>query len=197
MSMLSADCHLLTRALTGLADECGDAGVIVEEPGGCFLALIDVLGHGPEAHEVALVAVEFLKENHAMELEALMGALHERLKGSRGAVATLGRFDRETGGLSLVGIGNITARLFGGEAVRLLGRDGIVGYSMPAPRRQDVGMHPGDVLLLYSDGVREHFELFDRPGLLLGNAARVAGEVLSHFGKGDDDASCLVLRCTL
>ncbi|MBF0481582.1 MAG: SpoIIE family protein phosphatase [Desulfovibrionaceae bacterium] len=194
--MPNADCRLVTRALSGLPDECGDAGVIVDSGGQCFLALIDVLGHGPQAHEVALAAVEFLKQNSMMELTDLMSALHGRLKGTRGAVVTLGRFDRETGALGLVGVGNITARLFGGEAVRLLGRDGIVGYSMPTPRRLDLTMFPGDVLMLYSDGVREHFELFDRPGLLLGNAAAIAGEVLAHFGKGDDDASCLILRCT-
>lgn len=193
--MMTADCQLVTRALSGFPDECGDAGLIVDSDGRCFLALIDVLGHGPQAHEVALLAVDFLRENSAMELTELMSALHGRLRGSRGAVATLGRFDCATGALSLVGIGNITARLFGGEAQRLLGRDGIVGYSLPAPRLREAIMHPGDVLMLYSDGIREHFELFDRPGLLLGNAATIAGEVLAHFGKGDDDASCLVLRC--
>jgi len=195
MSMLTADCHLVTRALSGLPDECGDVGLIIETGSERFLALVDVLGHGHEAHEVGESAVAFLKENHARPLTELMSALHKHLRGSRGAVATLARFGLETGALSLVGIGNITARFFGDDAVRLLGRDGIVGYSMPGPRQQEVTMHPGDVLMLYSDGIREHFELFDRPGLLLGNAAQIAGEVLKSFGKGDDDASCLVLRC--
>ena len=31
----------------------GDAGLVIEEDNGLFVAIVDVLGHGPEAHEVA------------------------------------------------------------------------------------------------------------------------------------------------
>jgi phosphoserine phosphatase RsbX len=193
--VFNADCHVIARAMTGFDDECGDVGVVVKEPGGWFAALADVLGHGGEAFQEAEKIKAFLIANHELDLGLLMAELHAHLRGGRGAVVTLCRFDAATGKLAVVGVGNITARLFADEAVRIAGRDGIVGYSMPTPKRHEAVMFPGDVLMLYSDGVREQFDIFDRPGLLVGNAAEISRRVLDAFAKGDDDASCLVLRC--
>lgn len=193
--MLVAKCHLMKTALTGSPDECGDTGVIVQGPDTCFVALVDALGHGPPAAETAAPAEEYLKSNSALELADLMNGLHERLKGTRGAVAFLARLDLATGELRHCGVGNISAKIFGpDEPVRLSSRDGIVGYMMSAPRVASHTLAPGDILMLCSDGVRDHFELFDHPGLLRGQAQEIAENVMTALSKGDDDASCLIMR---
>ncbi len=192
--MTRADCHLLLRSLEGPADACGDAGYFRSSDSDCFLALVDVLGHGHEAHQVAMVAEAYLAEHSAEPLVGLMQGLHKALRGSRGAVASLCRVDLASGEMRFTGIGNITCRVFGAENQRMVSRDGIVGYMMSQPAEHVVRLAPRDVVMLASDGVREHFEAHDHPGLLTGSAQEIAQRVLAAFAKGDDDASCLVMR---
>jgi len=193
--MPAVDCHLVKRALTGEASECGDTGVIVKDGETCFIALVDVLGHGPEAAVVAAQAEAFLLENRRENPADLMRELHLHLKGSRGAVAFLGLLDLPTGEFRCCGIGNISAKVFGTEDPRrLLSKDGVVGYIMSTPREQTLRLLPRDIVMLCSDGLRDHFEVLEHPGLLRGSAEAVAGNMLSQFSKGDDDASCLVMR---
>jgi len=192
--MARTDCHLLLRSLTGPDDECGDTGFIRCGEAECFIALVDVLGHGPEAHAVAVEAEAFLAGNSGEPLVELMQGLHRHLRGSRGAVASLCRLDLAAGNLCFTGIGNITCRIFGAQNQRLVSRDGIVGYMMSQPAQQELQLAPRDVVMLYSDGVREHFEAHDLPGLLTGSAREIVERVMGSFAKGDDDASCLVMR---
>ncbi len=192
--MTQADCHLALRSLEGPADACGDTGMYHIGETECFIALVDVLGHGPEAHEVALMADAFLAENYDLPLLDTMQGLHKHLRGTRGAVASMCRLNYATGELSFTGVGNITCRIFGSEHIRTVPRDGIIGYIMSQPREQVFNLHPGDIVMLYSDGVREHFEAHDQPGLLIGSAEEIVGRVMQFFAKGDDDTSCLVMR---
>ena len=192
--MSGVDCHLVKRALTRREAECGDTGVIKEFDGQCFLALVDVLGHGREAHDVALTAQVYLEQNCSKEPVEVMQGLHTCLKGTRGAVAAICRLDIATGELVYVGMGNIVARVLGPRAVRFVSRDGIVGYMISTVKQQAMKLLVGDVLVMYSDGIKEHFELSGRPDILSGNAESIAAALLERFWKQNDDASCIVLR---
>lgn len=192
--MFEIDTHLLKRSKTGPEDECGDAGVIRVYDDQCFLGLIDVLGHGREAHEVAVMAEDYLVENHLLDLAGMMEGFHECLKGTRGAVAALCRLNRTNGEIRFVGTGNITAKLYGMSTVSFVSRDGVIGYKMGVPKEQRSQAYPGDILILTSDGVKEHFDPVFYPGLLDGSARKIAGNVMDQLGKRSDDASCIVLR---
>jgi negative regulator of sigma-B (phosphoserine phosphatase) len=192
--MSRVDCHLVKRALTRREAECGDTGVIKELDGLLFLALVDVLGHGREAHDVALTAQAYLEDNCRQAPVEVMQGLHRRLKGTRGAVAAVCRLDTATGELIYVGMGNIVVRVLGPRAVRFVARDGVVGYMMSTVRQQAVKLLAGDVLVMYSDGIKEHFELSGRPDILSGNAESIATALLEQFWKQNDDASCIVLK---
>lgn len=193
--MLIIDTHLLKRSLTGPEDECGDTGVIHLSDGHCFLALMDVLGHGKEAHEVAVVGEGYLKTHYEEDLVELMNGLHDCLTGTRGAVAALCRIDRMNGEMEFVGVGNITARLYGPSPLSFVSRDGVIGYRLPTPKKQRAKVYPGDILMLSSDGIKEHFDPVFFPDLFKGSARDVAEKVMDQLGKGSDDASCMVLRC--
>ncbi len=176
-------------------DECGDTGYIYQNDGICLIALVDGLGHGKPAHEAALLAEEYLAANCELELVAMMQGLNKALVKSRGGVAALCRLDTGTGEMRFCGIGNITTRIFSSaEQTRLTPGDGIVGYMMPTPREKTVTLIPGDVVMLYSDGIKEHFEEYDCIGLLDGSAEDIVKKVFHSFYKGDDDGSCLVMR---
>jgi len=188
------DYHLVKRPMTGKENECGDTGFIREYDNKCFLSLIDILGHGKEAHDVSILAENYLLENYRSDLVDMMNRFHLHLKGTRGAVAALCRLNLIDGEIDYVGIGNITTRLYGTMPVSFVPRDGIIGYTITTPKNQKAKLYPGDVLILSSDGVKEHFDLAFYPDLLNGSARMIATDLLDHLGKGSDDASCIVLR---
>lgn len=192
--MPSADCHLIKRSLVSSPDACGDTGVIEQADATCFIALVDVLGHGREACELANIIRIYLTEHHGEAPVPLLEALHAHIKGSRGAVAAVCRIDTASGVVRYAGVGNITTRIFGVAPFQFLPRDGVIGYMMPHPVEQTRRLTPRDVLMMYSDGLKTHFDLLDCPDLLLGSAREIAEKALRTFGKHDDDASCLVLR---
>jgi PAS domain S-box-containing protein len=86
-------------------------------------------------------------------------------------VAFLCRLDLATGELRYAGVGNISARVFGGnDPLRLSSKDGVVGYMISTPREGVHRLISRDVLTLSSDGVRDHFDAFEHPDLLRGEA---------------------------
>lgn len=188
------DHHVLARALSGDPEENGDLGLVIEGPGQVFLALVDALGHGREARQVALAAQEYLRASWPAGLLDLMQGLHGRLKGTRGAVAALCALELASGNLEHCGVGNISARVFGQAAGTLLPRQGVIGYMMARPALQQKRLFAGDILVLASDGLKEHYSLQDHPQLLEGGAAQIAQRLMQTLGKESDDASCVVLR---
>jgi hypothetical protein len=52
----------------------------------------------------------------------------------------------------------------------------------------------GDVVVMYTDGVRAHFDAAEYPRLRTDSPHAVAANIVHRFGKAQDDASCLVLR---
>jgi negative regulator of sigma-B (phosphoserine phosphatase) len=188
------DYYLVKRGLTGWEDECGDTGMVREIGDRCFLALFDALGHGKEAYETALLAEHYVSENIDRDLVDVMQGLHIHLKGTRGVVAAFCLLNQCTGNLRYVGVGNITTKIYGAQPYHFVPQDGIVGYMMASPKEQQRRLHHGDILMLSSDGIREHFDIYDFPDLLSGSARQIATAVMDSLGKGNDDASCLVLR---
>lgn len=172
----------------------GDAGLILEEPDGLFIAIIDVLGHGPEAHEVANLVVEQLQTQDRSDLCAALQRLHESLLGSRGAAVALARVNSETGILAYSGIGNTVIRKIGRESVRLVTRDGTLGHIMRTPREEKLKIEKDDVVLLYTDGIQDHFDLDRYPALKRDSAGAIARNIVRLFGKPHDDATCIALR---
>ena len=172
----------------------GDAAVIQEKDHLLFAAIVDVLGHGPEAHEVAADSEKFLLAHWHESVTDCMERLHQHLAGSRGAGAGLCLVDRRSGLLRYSGIGNTVIRRFGSNEVRLLSRAGILGGSRRTPKEEQVTLVPGDVVLLYTDGVKDRFDLRDYPQLLHHTAESIARTVIQRFGKDHDDATCIALR---
>ena len=181
------------KALQG--DECGDSGITLEQKGILLCAVIDGVGHGPNAAIAAVTAKNYIEANSEAPLTETLQGVHEVLKSTQGAVACLCRIELKSGQLTMAGIGNITCRIFRGlDSERLLSREGILGYMVSTPREHTRKLDNAALLLMHSDGVREHFELFEYPDLLKGNAASVAARVVDTLGKNNDDASCLAVR---
>ena len=172
----------------------GDCGFVVEQEQSLFIVVLDVLGHGEKAFELALKCEEFLREHPVEDPCLVLQALHEYIRGSRGAAVALTLVDRRTGDVCYAAVGNITARLFGIHYRRLVNQDGVVGFRMPTVRPQYFTLSNSDVLMLYTDGVREHIAEGNYPGIRTNSTQTIAHEILRRFGKGTDDACCCVLK---
>ncbi len=172
----------------------GDTAVLVQQDHLLFAAIVDVLGHGEEAHELALEIERFLHSHWGNALVDLMNGLHERINGSRGAAVGLSLLDWRADVLSYVGIGNTVLRKFGANELRLVSRAGIIGGNTRTPREESVALVPGDVVLLYTDGIQDRFRLQDYPQLLYQDAETISRTILRRFGKEHDDATCIAIR---
>lgn len=192
--MSNIDLGICVKALLGSFDECGDIAVVKSYENQFFIALIDVLGHGRGARKVALLAKKYLENNYRNDLINIMNGLHCHLMGTRGAVAAVCHFHILTGEFNYVGMGNITVRVFGIKNSRLIPKDGIVGYMMTNPKKHTIRLYQGDTVLIHSDGIREHFDIFQCSELLKNDAESAAKEIVEKYGRKSDDISCIVLK---
>ena len=101
----------------------GDVGLVIEERNGLFIAIVDVLGHVPEAHEVASTIVQFLTSHRRSDLCSTLEELHAYLQRTRGAAAGVARIDYASGELRYAAIGNTVVRRIGPRPLRLVSRD--------------------------------------------------------------------------
>src|SRR4051812_10795955 len=67
----------------------GDAVVVRRHGNAVLVTLIDALGHGPRAAEVADAAVDWLGTAEEPDTSGLVNGLHRKLVGSRGIAALL------------------------------------------------------------------------------------------------------------
>ena len=172
----------------------GDTVVVRPLEQGVLVAIVDVLGHGPEAHELTHVIDRYLVNYGTFDVSGLMTRLHKHLKGTRGAAMGLCAIDKATGRLDYAGIGNTTMRCFGKTETRFVSQAGVLGQNMRTPRPQSLQMEPGDIIVLYTDGVSDRFTAADYPGILHHSPQQVATNILQRFGKNHDDAACIAVR---
>ena len=187
---------LAWRALPG-EKASGDRAVVHGYPGGVLVAVVDGLGHGPEAAVAAERAVVVLEQHGPASLIALVRRCHEQLIGTRGAVMTLAAFNVEDDTVTWLGVGNVEGVLLhvsgntGHALEAVVQRGGVVGGDLPALRATITTAAAGDVMVLASDGVRPDFATLLRPDIPM---QRLADDILAANYKGNDDAVVLAVR---
>ena len=174
----------------------GDAVAIQPIEEGLLVAIVDVLGHGPEAHELTHVIDTYLTRYGTADVSGLMTRLHQHLRGTRGAAMGLCAIHSASGRLDYAGIGNTTLRRFGKAETRLVSQDGILGQNMRTLRPQALQLDPGDLVVLHTDGVSDRFTADDYPGILHCTPEQVVSDIVQRFGKDHDDAACIAVRYT-
>ncbi len=172
----------------------GDMAIAELNEGKFYFAIVDVLGHGARAHEVAQVAKTFLSANWKPSVTQMIMGLHEALSGGRGAAVGVGILDVPSGELAYSGVGNTVFRILGPNPVRFYSREGVVGERISTIPEQTGSLDNEHVAVLYTDGVRASFELDAHPQLLSQEPSRVSRTLVEDFGKQFDDATCLSFR---
>lgn len=172
----------------------GDRSVVVEFPGGALVAMIDGLGHGPDAQEAAVAAERVLLAAPYADVGELMRRCHDALRRTRGAVMSLASFAAEQNTMTWLGVGNVEAllvRALGTATEAVAMRGGTIGYSLPPLNPRTVVVHAGDTLVLATDGIRSGFKTEVVPSR---TPQEIANEVLARWGKPSDDACVVVAR---
>lgn len=177
----------------------GDAVLLQWEAQGLFVAVIDVLGHGRDAHALAVRLVEsvvmWLSKVAVPSVVGSLAVLHEAAYGTRGAIAAVAWLDGRTCQGNVAGLGNVRCRLLGSVTKSVPFVDGVLGSRMRSPTQTVFVLQPGDVFLLFSDGITDRFSNNEYPTLTLDPVPVIAFNLVRRFGKAHDDASCAVVRC--
>lgn len=172
--------------------ESGDRHLVTSFPGGALVALVDGLGHGPQAAIAAQAAVEILAAHAAEPVERLVELCHAGLKQTRGAAMTLASLDERTSTLTWLGVGNVEGLLFlreGCQAVMLAA--GVVGYQLPPLRPKTIALVGDELLVLATDGVDSPFREQVVPAW---SPQTLAHKLHGAFRKGTDDSLVVVAR---
>jgi len=178
-------------------DVSGDRHVTASAARGLAIAVIDGLGHGPDAAHAAGRAAEVIEGHPDAQPEQLVRLCHAALQGTRGAAMTIASIDAEAGEMVWLGVGNVQATVLQSEVANGRGREwvplrgGVVGYVLPALRSGRVRLQRDDVLVLATDGVRPVFGGWPAPNQA---PAAIAERILEDQGRESDDALVLVAR---
>jgi phosphoserine phosphatase RsbX len=190
------DCGVAALTLAGQT-ACGDRHLVKPFPNGALVAVVDGLGHGPEAAAVAALAVRTLESHAGESVISLVRRCHDRLRGTRGAVISLVSYSARDSTIMWLGVGNVEGVLLrrrdstsqGRESLLL--RGGVLGTELPALGAAVTPVSRGDILILATDGIRTEFA---REVILTDPTQKIADRILASHRKPTDDALVLVSR---
>lgn len=170
---------------------CGDRYAVVRGEQQTLIVLADGLGHGPQAAAAAEAACEIVRANHELGLTELMRACGEGLRGTRGAAVALMRIHERDHSLDHVAIGNVEVVARSVHPIRPICLPGVVGGPMRKLFEQSFSLTRGDCVVAFTDGISSRLEIDKYRGR---DAQAVAQAILDDWGKGHDDATCVVFR---
>jgi negative regulator of sigma-B (phosphoserine phosphatase) len=153
-----------------------------------LIAVIDGLGHGPEAARASQTAAEFLNDvSLESELTEIMERLHRKMSGTRGAAGTICIL--RDGIARACAVGNVELRS-ADVRLPLVFSAGILGVRVA---KFHVCVAPLDVrcrLVLFSDGISSRTPLEDFRRL---KPAQACEAVMQKHRRKEDDATIGVL----
>lgn len=174
---------------------CGDGWAVIAGDGYTVVALVDGLGHGPEAARAAETAMAAVRAHAEAAPADIIRAAHGPLRATRGAALAVARVEPGRRQLRFAGIGNISAVVATVEGTRsMASHNGIVGHEMRKVHEFGYDWPAGGCLLMHSDGVQTRWRLDSYPGLLARDPAITAGVLVRDFARGRDDTTVVVVR---
>lgn len=185
-----------SRALPG-SDCCGDQVGQWIRDSLATLCIVDGLGHGPDAETAAKAVLTYVDQNLDTSLEDLFAGADQAVRKTRGAALGLVLVNLKEMSLTYAGVGNTRALLLtpGDRAPKLLSSTyGIVGAGYQKLRPETASFSPGDLLLLYTDGLPERIDTTMLARSSSRHPKELAEETLQRWALGTDDAAVLVAR---
>ncbi|MFZ6861958.1 ATP-binding protein [Undibacterium sp. Ji67W] len=171
----------------------GDGAIFHPLSDGILIGIIDILGHGQEAHELARFSEKWFDQHQSSDVASLMQALHLELKSSRGSAITLAYVSGNE--ITVTGVGNTILYCVGEQVTCFVAQPGIVGSNFPRLRPVTASVQPGNMLILTTDGISEHIDSSQLISRSRMSSRQLVNGLLNDYGKMYDDATCMAMRC--
>ncbi len=176
----------------------GDDAAFVRRDGVLTIGVVDGLGHGILARDVAAPATSLLRTRADHAPAAILRAVDNELLGTRGAVMAVARVDRLLGHIEHAGVGDVRTHIYRPRECRRFSQvAGVLGATDQRGRRYVVESEPtrdDDVIVMFSDGLTTRVDISQELQLLRRHPIVIAAHLLERFGRSNDDALVLVSR---
>lgn len=173
----------------------GDAHCIRRHGDGWTALVVDGLGHGPQAAQASEAAVRVFRNYEHEPPASILAAVHAGLGHTRGAAASVARYEPGRGTLVFAGIGNVAgAVITDGVIKRLVSLPGTAGIVARRIQEFEQPFTPRSLLVMCSDGIGTNWSLDPYPGLVEAHPSLIAGVIYRDFARARDDATVVVVR---
>ncbi len=172
----------------------GDRWLVQERSGSLRVAIIDGLGHGPQAEAAALAAIAALIAAPDGDPTDALRRCDGALRGTRGAAASVLVIDPGRRTVQFAGVGNVEGRLLDGGPERHFSPDrGVLGRGIRVPHQFEFPLGLAWSVILHSDGIRDRSLPGIGPEV---SPEELANQILSDAGRGTDDATVVVVTAS-
>ena len=172
----------------------GDVYVVREyAEGQTLISIIDGLGGGIEAERAARLAAQLLEQYPDYPLQDLIRRSHTALHSTRGAVIGILRLEQTSNQATYIGVGNIGVQVYSRQPIKPISKNGILGFRLPTLLELRYVYDPGDIFVLYSDGVSSSFAQDNKIDIKQ-PPQRMAEQILETYGKHSDDATVVAVK---
>ncbi len=178
------------------------------------LCIVDGLGHGKYAQIAAKAALTDVSSHLTSSLPEIFSMCNQEIRDTRGVAMGIAIIDKKKSTLTYAGIGNTRALILpnaglinieptGAEPAgtepnpmvrksRCLRSDfGIVGGGYKRLIPETIPFAPGDIVLMYTDGVKELIKFTGYKASLYTDMQRLAETIAKDWGRDNDDKAVL------
>jgi len=174
-------------------DASADAYFIKRFSSNVVFGVIDVLGHGREAYDIALNILKILEDNYTEPLIKIIDVCHKGLRHTRGAAMALCRVNFKERRFEHIGVGNVETRVYGTtQPIRPFFFNGTLGMTTENYRVIEYPYTEGMTIVMFSDGISGRFDF--SPQMLSKTPQEIAKFIFDNFARNTDDATVLVGR---
>lgn len=176
----------------------GDDAVFFESESTFIAAVADGMGHGPYAREASNRAIEGLSLKLDRSLAEIVIALNQELSGTHGCAMSIVRFDKNTAVAECVSLGDVHTHLYHLKDAHFFTPIPLVlaagQFQKQRVRVERVQVHPGSLLLMFTDGLKTRTTLKGQLDVLRQPPIAITEHLLENDSRPDDDALVLVAR---
>lgn len=178
-------------------DASGDAWRVKSQGGDLSIFVVDGLGHGPIAANAAHAGIRAYDGGPGRADVETITRLHQALRPTRGAAASILHLPRGSNEVSFIGVGNVQGVVASDlETRRMVSFNGTLGHTLKAVRAFVYPTSGETLAVLASDGLGTHWSLDSYPGLSRRHPTLIAGVLYRDFDRGRDDVTIVVARRT-
>ena len=164
------------------------------------LCIADGLGHGEHAEIAARAAMTYVASHLTDPLLEIFSGCNKEIRDTRGGAMGIAIIDKKACTLTYAGIGNTRTLILRSADLKetvqkpqyLRSNFGIVGAGYKQLVPETVSFALGDIVMMYTDGVKELIDFTGYEPPLYENMQGLAEKIIKDWGKGTDDAAILI-----